>query len=211
MRGTHTNIKIVGKGTKLKYFPEHSFTLLCNVIPLNKLSHPWCLLSKYWSRRDISPDGSGTNWGLRLQTERTSMDKLRCFSNSSLRLSDKKGRTDALLLFPSTVSLSLNSPARGGRGESRSYERWWQDAATRGVSLSSHTRIYPACTAGDQLALQKGRKGAGDGEIVFQCPLIMGKDWMGKQARMGFVSKCIQIVSKCKVVVRTLRRSPSTS
>lgn len=33
-----------------------------HTIPLNKLSHPCCLLSKYWSRRDISP-GAGAQAG----------------------------------------------------------------------------------------------------------------------------------------------------
>lgn len=34
-----------------------------HMTPLNKLAHPCCLLSKYWSRRGLSPDCSGVSWG----------------------------------------------------------------------------------------------------------------------------------------------------
>lgn len=99
------------------------------------------------------------------------MDKPRCFSNSSQRLSDEKARTDTLLLLLSPVSLSLNSPARGGKRNHGAMKHSYRMLFLR-VSLCSHACIYPVCTAGDELALRKGRNGVGcyTERIVELCP-----------------------------------------
>lgn len=64
------------------------------------------------------------------------------------------------MLLLSRVSLSLNSPARGGERNHEAMKYSYKMLFLR-VSLCSHACIYPVCTAGDELALWKGRNGVG--------------------------------------------------
>lgn len=119
-----------------------------------------------------------------------------------------------LLLLLFTVSLTLNSPARGRKEESWSYKIWSQDAVTEGVPLQSC--VHLSCV------YSRGLTGPSEEnewcrmlymvnpEILFQCPLIPREDQMEKQTWMHFGKH--KISSKYKVVYKfePLTRSPNS-
>lgn len=180
-----------------------------HMVPLNKLSHPCCLLSKYWSRRDSAPDGSATSWGLTLQTERTYMDKLRCFSNSSKRLSDGKARTDTTLPRLPTVAFSRNFPVRG-RGGTRSYGIWLQDAAAQGLPAARHAFTRRARPRTDWPGRKPWRLTPHQVHcgIVPRMPRRCRERSGGNRTWMGFGKH--KIPPMCKVMLRTFKEESSS-
>lgn len=88
----------------------------------------------------------------------------------------------------SPVSLSLNSPARGGKRNHGAMKHSYRMLFLR-VSLCSHACIYSVCTAGDELALRKGRNGVGcyTERIVELCPNALS---LQRRTRYGSRHKC---------------------
>lgn len=106
------------------------------------------------------------------------MDKLRCFSNSSERLSDEKARTDTLLLLLSTVSLLLNCPARG-RERNHGAMKYGYRMCSKGLPLQPCMHLscgYSRRLTGPSEGKKWGRMlhGVNRG-IVSQGPLIKGR------------------------------------
>lgn len=123
------------------------------------------------------------------------MDKLRCFRNSSKRLSDEKARTDTTLLLPSTVSSSLNFPVRGRGGNLE----LWKMATTRCYERCP-LRARPRTGGPGRKTWRRTPREVHCG-IVSCRPVMAGKGQVGERTWLCLGKH--KIPPKCKVMLWT--------